>query len=410
MKWLANIFNLEERNNTNKQQNDNPQVYSAALPFSQLTELYNQSSAQTLSAVYRATEIISDSIAILPIKVKIRNIKHKDELPEHALYHAFNNNIISKYTMMKMLITDVIMNGNGFAYIERAGDGTVTGLRYLQRGTVTINYNKTKQTLSYECREIKGKIEPCNMIHLVKNTKDGVNGISVLTFARRSINLANSTEAAATSWFSNGCQPSGVLTVQGVLSSKQREDIRNSWNQIQGGTGGGLAVLPGSMSYEAISKSSSDSQMLESRQFNVQDIARFFGISPVLLGDLSHASFSTLEAVQNSFILHTLQPYIVMVEQEFTRKLLKPSESNLEINLDETYLMKTDKAAMASYYSTMIQNGIFCPNEIRNELGYSDIEGGDKHIIPYTDIAQNTINSQKDNNNKQEENKTENKK
>lgn len=95
-----------------------------------------------------------------------------------------------------------------------------------------------------------------------------------------------------------------------------------------------------------------------------------------------------------------------MVEQEFTRKLLKPSESNLEVNLDETYLLKTDKTATASYYSTMIDKGILCINEARNELGYSEIEGGDKHLIAYTDINQNTINAQK-NDNKQEENKTE---
>lgn len=93
-----------------------------------------------------------------------------------------------------------------------------------------------------------------------------------------------------------------------------------------------------------------------------------------------------------------------MVEQEFTRKLLKPSENNLEINLDETYLLKTDKTATASYYSTMIDKGILCINEARHELGYSEIEGGDKHLIAYTDISQNTINSQKEDN-REEENK-----
>lgn len=382
----------EKRDNTPNE----PQVYSAALPFAQL---YQQKSAQSLSAVYRATEIISDSIAMLPIKVKTNNENHKDELKSHPLNFAFNNNIISKFTLMKLLMTDVMLKGNGFAYIERATDGTVTGIRYLEPGTVTVNYNSIKQTLSYKVSSIGGKIEPCDIIHLVKNTRDGVNGISVLSYASRSINLANSTETAADNYFSNGCQPSGVLTVQGQLSSKQREDIRSTWNQVQGGTGGGLAILQGNMTYQPISKSSSDSQMLETRQYNVQDIARFFGISPLLLGDLTHSSYSTLEAVQNDFILHTLQPYITMIEHEFNRKLLKPSErENLEINLDDTYLMKTDKTATASYYSTLIDKGILCINEARTELGYSEIDGGDSHIIAYTDISQNTINSKSDNN------------
>ena len=389
MKWFGK--KQEKRDNTVNE----PQIYSAALPFSLL---YKQNNATSLSAVFRATEIISDSIAMLPIKVKINNGKHKDEVESHPLYIAFDNNLISKYTLMKLLISDVILKGNGYALIERAQDGTVTGIRYCEPGNVTVNYNSVKQTLNYKVSNFAGKIEPCNIIHLVKNTKDGINGISVLNYANRTINLANSTETAANNYFSNGCQPSGVLTVQGQLSSKQRDDIRNSWNQIQGGTGGGLAILQGNMTYQPISKSSSDSQMLETRLYNVQDIARFFGISPILLGDLSHSSFSTLEAIQNSFLLHTLQPYITMVENEFNRKLLKPSErKNLEINLDETYLMKTDKTATASYYSTMLQNSVLCVNEVRKELGLSEIEGGDKHFVAYTKIEDNVISDSTNN-------------
>lgn len=391
MAWY-NLFKPEKRNNTTEEK---PQVYSAALPFG---ALFQQNSATSLSAVFRATQIISDSIAMIPIRVKLKSDSHKEVINTHPLYQAFDNNLISKYTLMQLLISDTILKGNGYAYIERAGDGTVTGIRYCEPGTVTVNYNSVKQTLSYKVSNIPGKIEPVNMIHLVKNTKDGINGISILSYARRAINLASSTETAASNWFENGCQPSGVLTVQGVLSSKQRDEIRGSWNQVQGGTGGGLAVLPGSMSYQPISKAGSDSQMLESRIFNVQDIARFFGISPVLLGDLSHSSYSTLEATQQSFILHTLQPYIVMVEQEFNRKLLKPSEkASLEINLDENYLLRTDKTAQASYFSTMIDKGILCINEARKELGLSEIEGGEKHFVAYTDINQNTINSKTDN-------------
>jgi HK97 family phage portal protein len=184
----------------------------------------------------------------------------------------------------------------------------------------------------------------------------------------------------------------GVLKVQGQLSAQQRQDIRNSWNQAYTGGGNGLAVLQGNMDYQPIQLSAADSQMLESRAFNVADISRFFGISPVLLGDLSHSGYNTIEATQNQFLLHTLQPYIVMIEQEFSRKLLKPSESNLSINLDETALLKTDKTALASYYGTLLDKGILCINEVRKELGYSNIEGGDKHLIAYTDITQNTIN------------------
>lgn len=364
---------------------------STALPFGTLR---NQYAPMNISAVYRATELISDSIAMLPIKIKITDKQHKEELETHPLNLAFENKygLLTKYNFMKLVVQSVILKGNGFAYIERADDGTVKGLRFLESDDVNIYYNKQKpDELFYRCTVIKGKIEPINMIHLVKNSYDGVNGVSLISFANRSIKLANSTENSASNFFDGGCNLSGVLTVQGQLTDKQKNDIRTSWNQAYTNGGSGLAILQGNMEYKPIQLSSKDSQLLESRSYNVQDIARFFGINPVLLGDLTHSSYASIEAAQQEFLLHTLQPYIVMIEEEFTRKLTKPSEKNIEINLDETAILKTDKAATANYYATLLEKGVICINECRKELGLSPIKGGDIHYIPYTDIAQNTI-------------------
>ena len=370
-------------------------TFSDALTFS---TLYNKYSAMNISAVYRATEIISDSIAMLPIRIVDEN---KNELNTHPLSLIFKdrtNQLISKFTLMKLLVQSVILRGNGFALIERGKDATVTSIRYLESNDVNIFYNKRKQELYYTCNLLNRRIEACNMIHLMKNSYDGINGISVLSYAARSLNIANNTENSASNFFNNGCNLSGVLTVEGQLSERQREQIKSSWNQAYSSGGNGLAVLQGNMSYQPIQLTSKDSQMLESRMFNVSDIARFFGISPVLLGDLSHSSYSTLEAVQQSFILHTLQPYITMIESEFNKKLLKPSESNLEINLDETYLLKTDKAATASYYNSLLSTGVLSINEVREELGYQSIgESGDKHLIAFSKIEDNQIENNKEN-------------
>ena len=149
--------------------------------------------------------------------------------------------------------------------------------------------------------------------------------------------------------------------------------------------------MQGNMSYTPIQINASDAQMLESRQYNVQDIARFFGISPILLGDLSHSGYGAIEAMQQQFLLHTLQPYIVLIEQEFSRKLLSPSESNLEVNLDETVLLRTDKTAQADYYQKMLASGILCIDEVRKEMGLSEI-GLTDHVIPYTDVNANKLN------------------
>lgn len=394
-------WNIEKRNKEVEERDTTPGTtpyfFGDALNFSGLR---NQYSAMNISAVYRAVEIISDSIAMLPIKIRQLDADHYNELDSHSLNLVMKNaGYLSKYTFIKLLIQSIMLRGNGFAYIERAGDGTVTGLRYLPSGDVQIHYNKEKKELYYTCNYVsKKRIEPINMIHLLKNTYDGVNGVSTLTYATRSINLSNNTENSANSFFTSGCNLAGILTVQGQLNDKQRDQIRSSWNQAYSNGGAGLAVLQGNMDYKPIQLSAAESQMLESREFNITDIARFFGISPVLLGDLSHSSYSTIEATQNQFLLHTLNPYIVLVEEEFTRKLFKPSESNLVIDLDETALLKTDKSALAGYYGALLDKGVLCVNEVRKELGYSPIEGGEKHMIAYTKIEDNLINNEENNN------------
>lgn len=388
-------FMPKETRNLERRDLEYVSSFSDALQFGQL---FNNSKAMNLSAVYRCTELISDSVAMLPIYVSKEDLVI-DNHPVALIFSDNGNNILSKFNFIKLLIQSVILKGNGFAYISRANDGRVTNLRFLEASDVIINYDKYKNILYYTCDLISRgkKIEPINMIHLFKNSYDGVNGISVLSYATRTIGNANATENSAKAFFDNGANLSGVLTVQGQLSAKQKEDIRSSWTQAYANGGNGLAVLQGNMTYQPIQLSSADAQMIESRQFNVEDIARFFGVNPLLLGLQGSASYASLEMVQNDFLVHTLQPYITMVEAEFTRKLLKPSEMGLKVNLDENAILRVDKAAQANYYGSLLDKGVLSIDEVRKELGYQAI-GLNEHIIPYTDINQNTVNGKGNNN------------
>lgn len=367
---------------------------SGALPFFANN---NQYSAMNLSAVYRATELISNSIATLPIKILLTDESGKNEAEGHPLNYVFTNrntdNVLTRFTLMKLLVQSVILRGNGFAYIERVG-GTVKSLRYLEANDVIVVYDKIKNKLYYDVPLLKKHVEPKDMIHLVMFSYDGIKGLSVLQNAARSIGISQNSENSANSYFTNGGKLDGILTVQGPVSQKQREDIRTAWNETYTANGSGLAILQGNMSYQAIQLSAKDSQMLESRQFNVTDIARFFGISPVLLGDLSKVSFNTLEAVQNEFLVHTLQPYIAMIESEFERKLLSQSEDNLSIVLETNEILRTDKQAQASYYTALINSGVLSINEARKELGYNGIgEDGEKHYLLFNDASKASINN-----------------
>lgn len=386
-------FNIFKRNK-NKEERALT-YYSDALNFNNYSS-FSANYAMRLSAVYRAVELISDSVAMLPIFVQFEDKDgFKTRYTEHNANKLLNdepNELMTRYQFIKLLMIDVMLRGNAFAYIRRDEMGNATELVYLRPDTVTINYNELTRVLNYRCNTIAGIIEPCNMVHLLKYSTDGVNGISILQNAKNTLALTNDTEKQAHNFFKSGCALSGVLTVQGQLQDKQKEQIRSSWNSAYNSDGGGLAVLQGNMSYQPISINATDAQLLESRLFNVSDIARFFSVSPVLLGDLSKSSYSTLEQSQLQFLSQTLQPYITMIEQEFSRKIFRPSEINLSVNIDEKALIMTDKAALASYYVQLQQNGLMTANEIRKELGLPAIEGGDKTVMQAQYLQQQNNN------------------
>lgn len=395
---IARFFGLEK-----EKRNEGLQYvgYSDALTFGTMANRY---SPMNISAVFAASNLISNTIAMLPIKVLTKTDNGKNELQQHPLNLVFgdfdNGNLLSRFTLIKMIVQSVILKGNAFCYIQRANDGTVLGLRFLESSDVIIYYNKQKDLLWYDAPVISKKhIEPINMLHFILHSYDGVNGLSVLSYANRTLGITNASENAAKNFFENGMNVNGLLKVNTPISQKQKDEIRSSWQQAYSGNGsGGLAIINANMDYTQLQLSPEDSQLLSSRQFNVADIARFFNINPLLLGGESSASYSSLEMLQNAFLVHTLQPYIAMIESEFNRKLLKPSENNLSIILETNDLMRIDKQAQANYYKSMVDAGILSRNEIRKELGYNGFEGGDKITIAYSDAAQNTLNDDADNN------------
>ena len=363
---------------------------------------YSGGAASNISAFFRGVNLISDSIASIPIQVKHEDGSgYSNIVFDHYLYNLLDNNEsqITRFEMMKMLIWSVIMRGNGFIYILRGRDGKATGFRWLHPDDVLTYYNKQKNELYYQCTVVsKKKIEPVNMIHIKLYSDDGIIGRSVISYANRSIDVANNTENSAANFFKSGCNLNGIIKVEGTLTPQQKQDIRDSWRDSVGTSGGGIGVLQGNMSYTPVQMTVADAQLVESRQFTVVDIARWLGINPVLLGDLSHSSYNTLEQAQLELLTHTLLPYISIIEEEFTRKIFVPSEKGFYINLDEAAILRADKEKQVNYYTNLLDKGVLSINEVRRELGYREIDGGDTHTIAYSDPQQNAV----DNENKEE--------
>lgn len=354
-----------------------------------------QQNALQLSTVFRCINIISESIAVLPLGVYTKNGVRVD----HNIDYVFRDteNKLTKFEMIKQMVQSVLIKGNGFIHITRNPDGTVKKLRWLESCDVNIFYEKQNNTLYYTVPVLfnNKKIEPVNMIHLKMFTHDGVNGVSILNIGSKALRLGTTLENNAYNFFANGCNLSGVLSVASSLTPQQIKDIHKAWDESYV-NGSGVAVLQGNMNYQSVSNSAKDNELLSSREYTVKDICRWFGINPVLLG-LSGATYTSLEQAQTDFVLHTLLPWVEAIEQEFTKKLLLPSEQkSMEIVLDENYLLRMDKNTEANYYSTMVNNGLFTRNEARGRLGLQPVEGGDELLIPYTKISDNTINNKQD--------------
>lgn len=378
MSWFRKKRKVEERSN----------------PFDYLmynsTGSYTESKALLLSTVYRCTEVISDSIAQLPLEpYKIDENGYKTKYVGHPTYSLLNrepNNKMTRFTFIKTMVVSMLLKGNAYAYIERDNKGNAKALHYIPSELVTIISPQTiSDNIVYNVTGMANAIEACNMIHLLNFSYNGIVGISTLAHAKSTLGLAADSEAHAQGFFKGGANLAGILKVQSTLTSKQKNDLKTSWQTAFSpvtGTPNGVAVLEGNMDFQPITVNPSDAQLLETRQFNVVDICRFFGVSPVKAFDLSKSSYSTVEATELAFLTDTLAPLLEKIELEFERKLYKPSEKDsIDVRFNTSTLLRADKQSLANYYNILFQIGVISPNEIRKELDLPSIENGDNTFV-----------------------------
>lgn len=371
--------------------------WSDSLLFGQ----FSKKTASGLSAWFAAVNLISNAIAQAPIYVKERAENKNTIVEDHYIIDLFNDMRMSRFIVFKQLINDIIYKGNAFLFIKRT-NGKPSKLIYLQPSQVSIVYNPMDDDLKYlvsSNKNVKRTVLPDDILHFYMWSRDGVNGVSLLNYGQRVVDLANAAEQTAKQFFDSGCQITGVLSFNGRVTDEQKQKIRTSWNAIHSGdSGSGLAILEGDSKFEKIAANSQEAQLLETRNYNTTEIARLFNISPILLGDLSHTSYADIEQAQLEFVTHTLLPYIIMFETEIDRKLLK-SERTRFFDIDETSQLKGTKNALATYLSTLVSNGIMTRNEARYILDLNPVEGGDELVIPFTKIEDNTINNNEEDNN-----------
>lgn len=348
---------------------------------------YTTNKAMLLSTVYRCVDVISDAVAQLPLEPYfIDEQGYKEKFVKHPSYYLLNkepNKKMSRFTFIKTLIVSTLLKGNGYALIERDQKGDAIALHYLPADFVTIL--DSQGSLKYSVTGIKGNVDAKDMIHILNFSYDGINGVSTLNHARQTLGLSMDSENHAQGFFKGGANLAGLLKVQSSLTAKQKLDLKTSWQTAFSpttGTPNGVAVLEGNMDFQPITVNPADAQLLQTREFNVIDVCRFFGVSPVKAFDLSKSSYSTVEATQLAFLTDTLSPLLEKIELEFERKIYKETERNtIDVRFETSVLLRADKASLASYYNTLFQIGAITSNEIRKGLDLPQIENGDNTFI-----------------------------
>lgn len=355
-----------------------------------LNDLFDRRRSLTLSAVYRAIELKSNAVASIPIEIYNTNllgekIKYSKIDDLSYILNERPDSRMDAFTFWKMIVTDLDINGNGYAIIDRGMNGIVNGLIYVPANLVSIvNADMIfEDPIYFIAGSSEGNFSHENIIHIRNYTTNGVMGISTLTYARNTLSLAYNTEHSANRTFQSGGKLSGVYIVNEYLDEEKRSDIEDSWKKtFSDPDSSGVAILEQGNTFTPIQLNNKDLMMIESRQFNVIDIARFFNVSPILLYDYSKMSYSGLEQTMLEFLSTTIQPILSKIEKELNYKLIDLSQRyKTHIKFDTTNFIKTDKVTTADFYSKLFNAGVLTVNEIRNELGYKDIANGDENYI-----------------------------
>ena len=296
-------------------------------------------SAMQMTAVYSCVRILSEAVAGLPLHMyRYTSDGGKEKAIDHPLYHILHdepNPEMSSFVFRETLMTHLLLWGNAYAQIIRNGRGEILSLYPLMPSKMTVDRDKNgKLYYSYqhsaeEANTLKNttvRLNPSDVLHIPGLGFDGLVGYSPIAMAKNAIGMAIACEEYGAKFFSNGASPGGVLEHPGTIKDPQR--VRESWNAAYQGSANShrVAVLEEGMKFQPIGIAPNEAQFLETRKFQINEIARIFRVPPHMVGDLEKSSFSNIEQQSLEFVKYTLDPWVIRWEQSIMRSLLSPEE------------------------------------------------------------------------------------
>ena len=350
----------------------------------------NERTAMQTTAVYACVRILAEAVAGLPLHLyRRKDDGGKEKTFVHPLYyllHTEPNPEMTSFAFRETLMSHLLLWGNAYAQIIRDGTGRVLSLYPLLPSKMAVDRTATGQ-LFYEYRADTSHVilRPQDVLHIPGLGFDGLIGYSPIAMSKNAIGMAIATEEYGAKFFANGANPGGVLEHPGVVKDPKR--VRESWNAVYQGSSNAhrIAVLEEGMKFNAIGIPPEQAQFLETRKFQINEIARIFRIPPHMVGDLEKSSFSNIEQQSLEFVKYTLDPWVVRWEQAIQKALLLPSEKRayfVKFNVDG--LLRGDYQSRMTGYATGRQNGWLSSNDIREMEDMNRIPaelGGDLYLI-----------------------------
>ena len=358
----------------------------------------NETTALQISAVFACVKILAESVACLPLHVYQRNGNNKTLATQHPLYrilHDAANEEMTAYSFKETMMLHLLTSGNSYSQLGIGRRGEISGLYPLQSKRMQVERDDNGKRI-YKYRPTMGENEHMKtpeeitfqsweILHIPALGFDGLIGFSPIAMARNAIGVAIATEEFGAKFFENGARPSGILTHPGTL--KNPDALRESWQSVYGGTDntGKVAILEEGMKYESISIPPDDAQFLDTRKFQIAEIARIFRVPLHMINELDRATFSNITQQSLEFITYTLTPWLIRLEQSFNKLLFTQAEREqyfVKFNVDG--FLRGDYETRMRGYSQALQSGILSVNEVRSLEDLNSIPaeaGGDYHLV-----------------------------
>jgi HK97 family phage portal protein len=344
--------------------------------------------ANSYSAYFACIRVVSSQLGMLPFNVYSRDGQRRELQENHPvnnLLHRFANPEMTAMSFRELMLQWALSYGNGYAEIERNIGGQVTGLWPLHPTRVTMR--RLDGELFYETLNTAKErtfLRARDVIHLKGPSVDGLVGLSIAGLARHTVGLGLAAEKFGAEFFGNGTHLGGLLVHPGQLDEDARRNLEEWWGRYtqSGGSALKMAILEEGMTYERMGIPPEDAQFLQTREFQVVEVCRWFGVPPHKVGDLSRATFSNIEQQSIDYVNDCLMPWAVRLEQECDYKLFQGRASRMFTKHNFNALLRGDSAARANFYTQMSQLGVLSVNDVleledRNPIG----PDGDKRLV-----------------------------